>query len=95
MHMSGLFVKTCHKPYSMELIFTLQEIVASLCDGKHDCITVLKTVSKFEAQQNWFLIQALQFPSCLTLGKFLYLYEVHQISFLVNMGVIIAPFHSY
>lgn len=45
--MSVLFVQAYHKPYSLELICTLQESIASLCDVKHDCIMVLKTVLKF------------------------------------------------
>lgn len=42
-----LFVQTYHKPYSLELICTLQESIVSLCDAKHDCIMVLKTALKF------------------------------------------------
>lgn len=44
--MSVLFVQTYHN-YGMELICTLQKSIASLCDVKHDCIMVLKTVLKF------------------------------------------------
>lgn len=45
--MSILFVETYHKPYSLGLVCTLQETIASLCDVKCDYIMVLKTILRF------------------------------------------------
>lgn len=43
----SVFVKTYHKPYSQNLVCTLQETITSLCDVKCDYITVLKTILRF------------------------------------------------